>query len=91
MTEVTVSLKDIEALKESLKHGDKVTYSTPVAKFFGEDNVRGNRILHKAKIVKKLQHLAIIEYNAKRGNKTVKAQSTMTYKEIYFQRRGCAW
>lgn len=91
MTEVTVSLKDIEAMKESLKPGEKVTYSTPVAKFFGEDNVRGNRILHKAKIVKKLQHLAIIEYNAKRGNKTVKAQSTMTYKEIYFQRRGCAW
>ena len=41
MTEVTVSLKDIEALKESLKPGDKVTYSTPIAKFFGDDNVRG--------------------------------------------------
>lgn len=91
MTEITLSLKGMEAMKEALKPGDKVTYSTPVAKFFGEDNVRGNRILHKGKIVKKLQHLAIIEYNAKRGSKTEKVQSTMTYKEIYFQRRGYAW
>ena len=90
MTEVTVSLKDIEALKEALKPGDKVTYNTPVAEFLDNTN-KGSKQIHKAKIVKKLQHLAIIEYNAKRGSKTVKAQSTMTYKEIYFQRRGCAW
>ncbi len=71
MTEVTVSLKDIEALKESLKPGDKVTYNTPVTEF-QEDNKKNTRTLHKAKIVKKLPHLAIIEYNAKRGSKTEK-------------------
>lgn len=71
MTEVTVSLKDIEALKESLKPGDPVKYSTPVTEF-SEENIRNAKQVHKAKIVKKLQHLAIIEYNAKRGSKTVK-------------------
>lgn len=90
MTEVTVSLKDIDALKESLKPGDKVTYNTPVAEFLDTTN-KGSKQIHKAKIVKKLRNLAIIEYNAKRGSKTVKALATMTYKEIYFQRRGCAW
>lgn len=90
MTEVIVSLKDIEALKESLKPGDKVKYNTPVAEF-REENIRNAKLVHKAKIVKKLNHLAIIEYNAKRGSNAVKALATMTYKEIYFQRRGCAW
>ena len=89
MIEVTIKLKDIEALKKSLKQGDRVTHSTPVA--LQEENKKNTRTLHKAKIVKKLRNLAIIEYNAKRGSKTVKALATMTYKEIYFQRRGCAW
>ena len=82
MIEVTIKLKDIEALKKSLKQGDRVTYSTPVA--LQEENKKNTRTLHKAKIVKKLRNLAIIEYNAKRGSKTVKALATMTYKEIYF-------
>lgn len=90
MIEVTIKLKDIEALKKSLKPGNRVTYTTPVAEF-SEENIRNAKLVHKAKIVKKLRNLAIIEYNTKRGSKTVKAQSTMTYKEIYFQRRGCAW
>ncbi len=90
MTEVTVSLKDIEALKESLKPGDKVTYSTPVAEFL-DDNRKSTKQIHKAKIVKKLEHVVVIEYNAKRGRNLIKAQATMTYKEIYFQLRGCAW
>lgn len=91
MTEVTVSLKDIEALKESLKPGDKVTYFTPVPKFFGEGTERNAQAIHKAIIVKKLQHLAIIEYTAKRGSGTAKTLATMTYKEIYFQRNKYAW
>jgi len=90
MTEVTLSLKGMEAMKAALKPGDKVKYNTPVAEF-QEDNKKNTRTLHNAKIVKKLRNLAIIEYNAKRGSKTVKALATMTYKEIYFQRRGCAW
>lgn len=89
MIEVTIKLKDIETLKKSLKPGDRVTYNTPVA--LQEENKKNTRTLHKAKIVKKLPHLAIIEYNTKRGSKAEKVQSTMTYKEIYFQRRGCAW
>ncbi len=78
MIEINASLDKIEEMKESLKPGDKVTYFTPVPKFFGEDTTRGSQAIHKAKIVKKLQHLAIIEYTAKRGSGTAKTLATMT-------------
>lgn len=90
MIEVNATLDKIEAMKESLKPGDKVTYNTPVAEFLDNTN-KGSKQIHRAKIVKKLRHLAIIEYNAKRGSNTVKALATMTYKEIYFQRKGLTW
>lgn len=91
MIEVNVTLDKIKKMKESLKPGDKVTYYTPVPKFFGEGTERNAQAIHTARIVKKLQHLAIIEYNAKRGSGTAKALATMTYKEIYFQRKGLTW
>lgn len=85
-----IRTKDIETLKDKLKIGDKVIYNTPVAEF-SDDNKRSNKQSHKARIVKKLRNLAIIEYNAKRGSKTEKVQTAMTYKEIYFRRRGYEW
>lgn len=87
MIEVNVTAQAIEAMKESLKIGEKVTYSTPIYDFL-ETTTKTSKQLHKARIVKKLQHVAVIEYTAKRGRKTVKAQATMTYREIFFQRRG---
>ena len=90
MIEVNATLGKIEAMKKSLKIGDKVIYNTPVAEF-SDDNKKSSSQSHKAKIVKKLEHLAVIEYNISRGKNTTKEQSTMTYKEIYFQRKGFAW
>lgn len=84
---MSVSIKDIEALKTELNIGEHVNYRTPVADFDSE-NVKRQMNDNDAVIVQKLNHVAVVEYTAKRGRKTETARGTMPYKEIYMQRIG---
>lgn len=84
---MSVTIKDIEALKRDLNIGEHVNYRTPVADFDSE-NVKRQTNNNDAVIVQKLNHVAVVEYMAKRGRKTAPTRATMPYKEIYMQRIG---
>jgi len=82
---MTIRQKDIEALKDKLKIGDHVTCRTEsidikLGYVKKEDN--------DAVIVRKLPHVALVEYMAKRGRNMVPVRTAITYREIFFQRRG---
>ena len=82
---MTIRQKDIDALKDKLKIGDHVTYRTEsidikLGYVQKEDN--------DAVIVRKLPNAVIVEYMAKRGKNRVPERSTITYREIFFQRMG---
>lgn len=77
--------KDIDALRDSLKIRDHVKFQTEIVddrpgKVQKEDN--------DAVIVSKMQHVALVEYMARRGRNQVPVRTTVTYREIIFQRRG---
>jgi hypothetical protein len=77
--------KDIDAMRDKLMIGDKVKYQTEVIDdrpgwVQKEDNV--------AVIVEKLPHVALVEYKARRGRNMVPVRTAITYREIFFQRRG---
>lgn len=77
--------KDIDSLRDSLEIGDHVQYQTEIlddrpGKVQKEDN--------DAVIVSKLQHVALVEYMAMRGRNRVPVRTAITYREIFFQRRG---
>lgn len=77
--------KDIDALRDKLKIGDHVTYRTEAIDIkLGYVKKENN----DAVIVRKLPHAVIVEYMAKRGRNRVSVRSTITYREIFFQRRG---
>lgn len=76
---------DIDALRDKLKIGDHVTYRTEsidikLGYVQKEDN--------DAVIVRKLPNAAIVEYMARRGRNMVPVRTAITYREIFFQRRG---
>jgi len=76
---------DIDALKDKLKIGDHVTYRTEAIDIkLGYVQKEDN----DAVIVRKLPHTVIVEYMAKRGKNMVPVQTAITYREIFFQRRG---
>ena len=76
---------DIDALKDKLKSGDHVTYRTEAIDIkLGYVQKEDN----DAVIVRKLPHTVIVEYMAKRGRNMVPVQTAITYREIFFQRRG---
>lgn len=85
---MVIRTKDIDALRESLKIGDHVKYQTEVI-----DDKPGwvQKEDNDAWIVKKLPRVAIVEHMARRGSRLEPVRSTMTYREIFFQRRGLNW
>ena len=77
--------KDIDAMRDSLKIGDHVKFQTEIVddrpgKVQKEDN--------DAVIVSKLQHVALVEYMARQGRNKAPVRTAITYREIFFQRRG---
>ena len=77
--------KDIDALRDKLKVGDHVTYRTEAIDIkLGYVKKEDN----DAVIVRKLPHVALVEYMAKRGRNTELIRTAITYREIFFQRRG---
>ncbi|ASN70267.1 hypothetical protein 10S9_13 [uncultured Caudovirales phage] len=77
--------KDIDALRDKLKIGDYVTYRTEAIDIkLGYVQKEDN----DAVIVRKLPHTVIVEYMAKRGRNMVPVRTAITYREIFFQRRG---
>lgn len=77
--------KDIDALRDKLKVGDHVTYRTEAIDIkLGYVQKEDN----DAVIVRKLPHVALVEYKARRGRNMAPVQTAITYREIFFQRRG---
>lgn len=77
--------KDIDALRDKLKIGDHVTYRTEAIDIkLGYVQKEDN----DAVIVRKLWNVALVEYMAKRGRNQMPARTAITYREIFFQRRG---
>jgi len=77
--------KDIDALRDKLKIGDHITYRTEAIDIkLGYVKKEDN----DAVIVGKLPHAVIVEYMAKRGRNRVPVRNTITYREIFFQRKG---
>ncbi len=77
--------KDIDALRDKLKIGDHVTYRTEAIDIkLGYVQKEDN----DAVIVSKLPHTVIVEYMARRGRNMVPVRTAITYREIFFQRRG---
>lgn len=76
---------DIDALRGKLKIGDHVTYRTEAIDIkLGYVQKKDN----DAVIVRKLPHVALVEYMAKRGRNMEPVRTAITYREIFFQRRG---
>lgn len=77
--------KDIDALRDKLKVGDKVKYQTEVI-----DDRPGwvQKQNNEATVTEKLPHMVIVEYMARRGRNMVPVRTAITYREIFFQRRG---
>lgn len=86
MIEVNVTREKIEAFKDNLRIGAKTIYRTPVYSL--EESSRYNKVDNKAKVVKKLKNVAIVEYRAKRGQSTELVTAAMPYKEMYLLKNG---
>ena len=80
-----IKQKDIDALRDKLKIGDKVKYQTEVI-----DDRPGwvQKEDNEAVILRNLRHVALVEYMARRGRNMVPVRTAITYREIFFQRRG---
>lgn len=77
--------KDIDTLRDKLKVGDHVKYQTEVI----DDNPgRVQKEDNDAVIVRKLRNVALVEYMARRGRNQMPVRTAITYREIFFQRRG---
>ena len=77
--------KDIDTLRDKLKIGDHVTYRTEAIDIkLGYVQKEDN----DAVIVRKLPHMVIVEYMAKRGRNRVPVRNTITYRELFFQKKG---
>jgi len=77
--------KDIDALRDKLKIGDHVTYRTEAIDIkLGYVQKEDN----DAVIVRKLRHVALVEYMARRGRNRGPVRTALTYREIFFQRKG---
>lgn len=77
--------KDIDALRDKLKIGDKVKYQTEII----DDNPgRVQKENNDAVVLRKLRNVALVEYKARRGRNMVPVRTAITYREIFFQRKG---
>lgn len=82
---MTIRQKDIDALMDELKIGNHVTYRTETIDIkLGYVKKEDN----DAVIVRKLPNAVVVEYMAKRGRNMVPLRTAITYREIFFQRRG---
>jgi len=77
--------KDIDALSDKLKVGDHVKYQTEI---IDDSPGRVQKEDNDAVILRKLRNVALVEYMAKRGRNVVPVRTAITYREIFFQRRG---
>ena len=82
---IVIRRNDIDALRDKFKIGDHVTYQTEAIDIkLGYVQKEDN----DAVIVRKLPHVALVEYMAKRGRNRVPVRTAITYREIFFQQRG---
>ncbi len=77
--------KDIDALRDKLKVGDKVKYQTEI---IDDSPGRVQKQDNEATVTEKLPHMVIVEYMARRGRNMEPVRTAITYREIFFQRRG---
>jgi hypothetical protein len=68
--------KDIDVLRDKLKIGEHVTYRTEAID------------IKLGYVQKEDNDAVIVEYMAKRGRNMVPVRTAITYREIFFQRRG---
>lgn len=80
--------KDIDALRDKLKVGDKVKYQTEV---IDDRPGWGQKENNDATVTEKLPHMVIVEYMARRGRNMEPVRTAITYREIFFQRRGLTY
>ena len=82
---MTIRQKDIDALRDKLKVGDKVKYQTEI---IDDSPGRVQKQDNEATVTEKLPHMVIVEYMARRGRNMEPVRTAITYREIFFQRRG---
>jgi hypothetical protein len=76
MLNMIIRQKDIDALRDKLKIGDHVTYRTEAID------------IKLGYVQKEDNDAVIVEYMAKRGRNMEPVRTAITYREIFFQRRG---
>ncbi|HBD01654.1 MAG TPA: hypothetical protein DC053_23495 [Lachnoclostridium sp.] len=85
---IIIRQKDIDALRDKLKIGDHVKYQTEI---IDDSPGRVQKEDNDAVILRKLRNVALVEYMANRGRNQMPVRTAITYREIFYQRRGLVY